>query len=200
MDDDQKWMMRAQEGDYAAFDTLVRKYRKRVQVYCSSILHNDDDAKEEANETFTKAWNHRASYSPIKPVFHWLSVIAKNCCLNRLRGNKPTVSLEDAECATLENSTNSASSPEETVLTNAIWTIVRSQLTDELDQMICRWYYQLDWTPNEIAMCLKMNPETVRSRIKRRIKPAIKLAFEKLQSEEPSASENVVSYDYKADE
>jgi RNA polymerase sigma-70 factor (ECF subfamily) len=76
----------ARAGDEGAFATLVQRHRRELHVHCYRMLGSLDDAEDAVQETFLRAWRHRASFSlEGRWSFRaWLYRIATNACLDVL--------------------------------------------------------------------------------------------------------------------
>jgi RNA polymerase sigma-70 factor, ECF subfamily len=84
-------------GDKAAFYGLVRPYERAVYVSAFSILQNEADAEEVAQETILKAFTHLKSFRRESKFSTWLIQIAVNESRMRLRKNRKHLyeSIED---------------------------------------------------------------------------------------------------------
>ncbi len=78
-------VLAAQAGDQAAFETLVRAYRRELLVHCYRMLGSLSDAEDLVQETLLRAWEKRATLTSSEAYRAWLYRIATNLCLNRLR-------------------------------------------------------------------------------------------------------------------
>lgn len=87
----------AQEGEIAAFESLVEEYEKRIYNLAYRMLGNTEDARDAAQETFLKAYAALANFRGDSSFSTWLYRIAKNACLDvlRARGRVHTFSLDD---------------------------------------------------------------------------------------------------------
>lgn len=83
-------MARAQRGDRAAFDEVVRVHHRLVFGYARRVLGDDEAACEATQDVFVRAWRYRASCDPAR-VRSWLLGIAANRCRDalRARGHEP---------------------------------------------------------------------------------------------------------------
>ena len=82
-------MALVRQGHDAAFETLVERYEKRLQVFCRNMLRSSEDARDVVQEVFTSA--HGAMRRDERPIAvkPWLYQIARNRCLNHLRKPQP---------------------------------------------------------------------------------------------------------------
>jgi RNA polymerase sigma-70 factor, ECF subfamily len=88
-DDDRMLVRRCREGDRAAFDQLVVRYQKPVFNAALRLLRDPEDARDVAQTTFLKAFEHLADYDPSYRFFSWIYRIAVNEALNSLGSRKP---------------------------------------------------------------------------------------------------------------
>ena len=77
------------KGHDAAFEVLVERYEKRLQVFCRNMLRSSEDARDVVQDVFANA--HRAMLGDERPIHvkAWLYRIARNRCLNHLRRPQP---------------------------------------------------------------------------------------------------------------
>ncbi len=74
-----------QNGNPAAFDELVRRYKDRVYNVVYRFLGNHEDAQDVAQETFIKAYFGIRQFEGRSRVYTWLYSIAGNLARNKLR-------------------------------------------------------------------------------------------------------------------
>jgi RNA polymerase sigma factor (sigma-70 family) len=89
MESDDRLVALTREGHEAAFEVLVERYDKRLQVFCRNMLRSSEDARDMVQDVFANA--HRAMLADERPlhVKAWLYRIARNRCLNYLRRPQP---------------------------------------------------------------------------------------------------------------
>jgi RNA polymerase sigma factor (sigma-70 family) len=76
----------AQLGDNAAFEGLYRRYRSGITALCSRSLSDVHAIEDVTQETFLRAFRHIGEFDRDRPVWPWLSTIAKRLCIDELRG------------------------------------------------------------------------------------------------------------------
>jgi RNA polymerase sigma-70 factor (ECF subfamily) len=90
---DPDWVLvcRARRGDMAAFESIVRKYNRRLFLIARGVLHDDDDAEDAVQETYLKAYLKMDQFVGPAGFSAWLARVALNEALQRLRRQSPTV-------------------------------------------------------------------------------------------------------------
>lgn len=81
-------------GDHHAFETLVKRHEPRVYRTALGILGKPEDAEEALQDTFLSVYHHLREFRRDSRFTTWLTRIAINAALNRLRGQKDMVSLD----------------------------------------------------------------------------------------------------------
>jgi RNA polymerase sigma-70 factor (ECF subfamily) len=84
-------------GDVPAFEALVRRHEARVYRTALGILRKTEDAEEALQDTFLSVYQHLREFRRDSRFTTWLTRIAINAALNKLRGQKEHVSLDAAD-------------------------------------------------------------------------------------------------------
>src|SRR3954454_6644841 len=85
---DEELLAAYQQGDPAAFEALVCRYRAILFTFLVRMLGNREKAEDLAQETFLRtvkgaqAWEHRARFQT------WLFTIARNLCVDQARRDR----------------------------------------------------------------------------------------------------------------
>ena len=96
--DDTILIRRAQQGDSAAFEELVRNYDRSVLRLTMHLTDSTEDAQDIYQETFLRAYRKIGRFRFECSFYTWIYRIATNLCLDHLR--KKQVRKEDAPVAT----------------------------------------------------------------------------------------------------
>src|SRR5882724_5023111 len=160
---------RTRGRDSRAFETLMRRYNRRLYRIARSILSNDDMAEEAVRAAYIRAFANLDRYEPAGKFGAWLARLAFNEALT-LRRHPPVVPVSlaqpPADAAPAAEGTDAAAS--------------KQQLEDAIDALpeVFRTVLVLrvveDLSGVEVAVCLGLNETTVRTRLYRaqqRLKP-----------------------------
>lgn len=79
---------RCQQGDTAAFGSLIRHYQQKVFAAIYNVIRNEEDAWDLAQETFVRAWRNINRFRGQSSFFTWIYRIAMNVTIDRLRRKK----------------------------------------------------------------------------------------------------------------
>lgn len=96
LDNEEILLTKARQGNVQAFEELTSNYYSKVYNICYRMLNNCDDASEQAQETFIKAFRYIKDFRGKCSISTWLYHIATNVCLDYIRKNKKrkTISFE----------------------------------------------------------------------------------------------------------
>jgi RNA polymerase sigma-70 factor (ECF subfamily) len=86
--EDAQVMLRVRDGDDAAFNYLVERYRRPMIGFMYRMVHNAAIAEDLSQEVFLRVYRSRASYSADAKFSTWLYRIATNLAVNHARDNK----------------------------------------------------------------------------------------------------------------
>jgi len=75
----------AQNGDTAAFDELVSRFRSRVFGMIYNMVHNEQDAWDLAQDSFLKAWKSIGRFRGQSSFYTWLYRIVMNVTIDWVR-------------------------------------------------------------------------------------------------------------------
>jgi len=151
---------RTRGRDTRAFETLMRRYNRRLYRIARSILNNDEVAEEAVRAAYFRAFANLDRYEPAGKFGTWLARLAFNEALS-LRRHAPA-------------STSAAAQPGPAVSGDgAEVEMSRQQLEAAIDALpeVFRTVLVLrvieDLSGVEVAVCLGLNETTVRTRLYR---------------------------------
>jgi RNA polymerase sigma-70 factor, ECF subfamily len=162
---------RARAGNRNAFGELVRRHSHRVYGMSFRILKNREDAEDNLQNVFCKAFSKIQQFEGNSQFSTWLIRIAVNEALMMLRKRRPE---EAATCAegertregqeTNEELRDSHADPERQYLTKELATKALEALHPTLKYTFILQKGE-GWTSRELASALDITPELVKSRI-----------------------------------
>jgi RNA polymerase sigma-70 factor, ECF subfamily len=85
----------ARNGKPAAFEQLLARHERRIFRLAQNLTRNREDAEEVMQDAFFRAFTHLEGFKENARFSTWLTRIAINEALMKLRRRRPTVSLDD---------------------------------------------------------------------------------------------------------
>ena len=82
-------------GDQSCYRLLVERHHRAVFNAAYRLLGQPEEAADVTQETFIRAYQALERYQRDKPLAPWLCRIAINLALNRLKQQRPALSLDD---------------------------------------------------------------------------------------------------------
>lgn len=86
--DDSALMLRYQDGDVSAFETLYRRHNDPLYRYLLRLCGHRDTAEDIFQDAWGKIVKARASYRPTAKFTTFLYRVAHNCFIDHVRRNK----------------------------------------------------------------------------------------------------------------
>ena len=166
---------RARRRDEAALREIMQANNRRLYRLARGILRSDSEAEDVVQETYVRAFTRLDDFLCESALSTWLSRIAINEALGRLRSRKPQVELGSVPEATLEAQiirfplSSSATDPEKSMAQREIQRVVE-QAVDELPdtyRMVFIARVMEAMSMEETAELLGIKPETVKTRLHR---------------------------------
>ena len=105
---DQELVLRAKQGDQAAFEQLVADNQNKVYSLALRLIGDREEAADQAQEAFLKAWQGLNAFQGESSFSTWLYRLTANVCIDYLRrrnrrlGVESAVSLDDEEAGWAE--------------------------------------------------------------------------------------------------
>ncbi len=82
---DEQLIQALQEGELAAYDQLVERYRDRLFTFLRLMVKDPGTAEDLLQETFIRFWRYRMNYKPVARFSTWIYTIAGNLARSELR-------------------------------------------------------------------------------------------------------------------
>jgi RNA polymerase sigma-70 factor (ECF subfamily) len=179
----------ARIGDEAAVRALIQRNNQRLFRVARSVLRNDAEAEDVVQETYVRAFTRLADFEGRSAFSTWLTRIALNEALGRLRRRRPTTGIDHldaghaggAELIPFPGSPPPANPESETA---------RGEMKALLEELVdglpvdFRTVFVLreveDLSTEEVAAHLSIKPATVKTRLfraKRQLREAAEARF-----------------------
>jgi RNA polymerase sigma-70 factor (ECF subfamily) len=177
---DEELMERCSNGDMAAFELIVLRYKDAIFNFVFHFLTDYHRAQDISQETFLSVLRNSGRYRSSDRFKTWLYKIAANLCKNELRYKKrhKTLSLEDSileiESLSFYNYTSPDENYERDEITKLVKEAVSSLPEDQRMAIIMREYQDLSY--EEISSVLNCSLGAVKSKI-HRARQSIKKIF-----------------------
>ena len=183
MNEEQRWIAAARNGDQESFEKLVRLYEKRVFSLTSRMCRNSADAEEAAQEAFLAAWQALPAFRGDASFATWLYRLVSNACLDILRRDGrhqvmagPSLDDEESSPEPPDKSPSPHALAERAELRRQIEAGLAALPPEYRQVLILREIHQC--TYDEIAQICSIDLGTVKSRINRGRKRLRKILLE----------------------
>ncbi|MHC4045075.1 RNA polymerase sigma factor [Bradyrhizobium sp. 23AC] len=166
---------RARRRDEAALREIMQANNRRLYRLARGILRSDSESEDVVQETYVRAFTHLDGFLGEAALSTWLSRIAINEALGRLRSRKPQVELGSVPEATLEAQiiqfplSSAATDPEKSMAQREIQRVVEHAVDELPDvyRMVFIARVMEAMSMEETAELLGIKPETVKTRLHR---------------------------------
>lgn len=172
--DDAELVRRALARDETAVRAIMQANNRRLYRLARGILRNEAEAEDVVQDTYVRAFTHLEQFRGESSLSTWLSRIAMNEALGRLRRQKPGVELSELEKSATQAQIipfplASSDDPEKSMAQREIQHVVEHAI-DELPEpfrlvFITRVIKGMN--VEETAEILGLKPETVKTRLHR---------------------------------
>lgn len=181
MNEEQTWILQAQQGNDEAFTRLVEHYQTPVFNLCYRMLGEPEAAEDAAQESFLRAYQNLSRYDRQRPFATWLLSIAAHHCIDRLRRRRFVIFSLDAEREDDDRPTElpdrNAADPEQEAIRReeqeGIQAALRGLDATDRAAIVLRYWY--DFSEVEIAESLNLTVSAVKSRLHRARKAVARL-------------------------
>jgi RNA polymerase sigma-70 factor, ECF subfamily len=173
---DAELVRRALERDEAAVRAILKANNRRLFRLARGILRNDSEAEDVVQEAYVRAFTHLAEFRGASSLSTWLSRIAMNEALGRLRRARPGVELDavpesahEAQIIPFPISTSAADDPEKSMARREIQNVIEDAI-DELPgafRLVFIARVVEGMSIEETAATFDLKPETVKTRLHR---------------------------------
>jgi RNA polymerase sigma-70 factor (ECF subfamily) len=162
---DERVVTRVLGGERDLFEIIMRRYNQRLYRVARSILRNEAEAEDVVQDTYVRAYTHLAQYAGEAKFSTWLTRIAVNEALRRLRKQGRSEDMQRMASTT----TLAAEGPDRYASDREVLQILESaieRLPSAYRSVIMLRDVE-DLSTAEVADCLGIPPATVKTRLHR---------------------------------
>lgn len=164
--EDSMLLLKLGQGSEDAFEAIYEKYWSNVFNEAYKRIGDRDIAKDIAQEVFTSMWV-RGTETPIENLPAWLYTVTKNNVYKQIQKQERFVPISDLLSELQYNSASADALIVEKQLLLAYKCLIDSLPNQQ--RIIFKMRYQDEFSPDEIALKLKLSPKTVRNHLGRAI-------------------------------
>jgi RNA polymerase sigma-70 factor (ECF subfamily) len=175
--DDMILVERARNRDGAAVRLIMQRHNRRLYRVARSVLDDEAEAEDVVQETYTRAFTHLDGFRGKAQLSTWLTRIALNEALGRLRQRRVTVGLGDIDAINDQGearviflpSARQDSDPEAAAARTEVRRLLERAVDDlpETFRMVFVLRDIEEMSTEETASQLGLRPETVKTRLHR---------------------------------
>jgi RNA polymerase sigma-70 factor, ECF subfamily len=176
MDDDIRQQLEARR--YAeAFDLVLPRYQDKVFRLAFSMMHNETQAEDVAQDVFVKIWKALPGYHGGAALSTWIYTITRNTCLTELkkRSTRPTVSLHEPDLEAVADTIPALQSRDCDAGSEMDVEHLLAQLPEKYRRVITLFYLEQK-AYNEVAALLGIPLGTVKTLLFRAKKELLRIA------------------------
>lgn len=163
--DDSALMLRYQDGDMGAFETLYRRHNDALYRYLLRLCRHPEAAEDIFQEVWGKIVKARASYRPTARFTTYLYRVAHNCFIDHLRRNKRHANPAELQPEALAHPGEQPDISTERSLARERLAVALAALPDEQrDAFLLR--EEAGLSVDDIAAVTGCNRETAKSRLR----------------------------------
>jgi RNA polymerase sigma-70 factor, ECF subfamily len=174
--DDRGLVALALQRQEAAFRLIMQRHNRRLYRVARGVLGNDSEAEDVVQETYTRAFLHLDEFRGEARLATWLTRIALNEALGRIRQRRPTTDLkhidaidEQGEARVIFLPARQDANPESSAARAEIRRLLE-RAVDRLPAPFRSVFVMRDieeMSVEETATSLGLRPETVKTRLHR---------------------------------
>ncbi len=160
---DEEIVKQIQEGEVLLFETLVRRYQKRLLYFTKRLVGDEKNAEEIVQDTFLKTYLSMGRIDPKRRFSTFIFEVTKNTAFSFLRKKKLEMPLSDENLIN-EQETNMEKLEKETEKRSVQGAL--SKLPEHYQKAVRLYYFQ-DLSYEEISRKLRVPINTVRTHLRR---------------------------------
>jgi RNA polymerase sigma-70 factor (family 1) len=171
------------EGDEQAFRLLFDTYNRRLFSFAEGLLKSAADAEEVVQESFTRVWLNRASFSQVENAGQYLYQMVRNRVIDQIRKTARDKSLQQQVWLTMTISDDSLEQHLKKKETAELIEQALAQLPEQ-KQKIYRLSREKEYTQDQIASLTGLS----RSRVNNILTEVLKHIRNRLNTQSPATA------------
>lgn len=188
---DEEVLARVKGGETALYEILMRRYNQRIYRVVRSILREDGETEDVMQDAYVSAYQHLDQFRGAAPFSTWLTRIAVNEALHRLRRRRTVVSIDNTEWEGdgSMNPIEGSPDPEQSASISELGDLLEAALLDlpQPLRVVAMLRDVEELSTAETAAVLELTEENVKVRLHRARRLARKWLFKRLASGTASA-------------
>jgi RNA polymerase sigma-70 factor (ECF subfamily) len=166
----------ARERESGAFRVIMRRHNRRLYRVARAVIRDDSEAEDVVQEAYFHAFAHLGNFRGDSSLATWLTRIALNEALGRLRRQRPTVELSTLDAESQDEThvipfplMAANSDPERALAQREIRRLMERAIDDlpEIFRIVFVMREIEDLSIEETAGFLNLPPATVKTRLHR---------------------------------
>jgi RNA polymerase sigma-70 factor, ECF subfamily len=167
---DDELVSRIRNGETELFETVMRRYNQMLFRTVRSIVGDDLEAEDVLQDTYVRAFEHLWQFAGAAKFSTWLTKIAINEALSRLRRRRRFLALdESAEIGLSARGPSRTPGPEEEAVREQSTRLLEAAVDELPEPYRCVFVMRAinGMTTAETAECLNLTDENVKIRMHR---------------------------------
>jgi RNA polymerase sigma-70 factor, ECF subfamily len=164
MEDDVLQLVRSGRPD-AAFERVLREYRRRIFGLAFSYLRNRAAAEDLAQEVFIKVWKALPAFDGRSSLATWIYAITRNTSISALRARREPCSLNDPDILACVESASPVPSEDAELERESLLRLVDALPVKQRQAVIL--FYMEERSHEEVSAMLAMPVGTVKTLLHR---------------------------------
>jgi len=155
---------KAKSGDKDSFNKIIPLIQRKLYLVARSKINNEEDVKDIIQNTLIKAYKNLNKLKDDKKFICWITNILINDCNTFLKNTikDKSISYEDTGADNFLSYENVYLEIDDSI---DFFKIIED--LDEDERVLISMYYSEEYTTREISEILKLNENTIRSKISR---------------------------------
>jgi RNA polymerase sigma-70 factor (ECF subfamily) len=163
---DEEVVNRVVAGEVALFEILMRRYNQRVYRVVRSIVRDEADAEDVMQQAYVNAWQHLRQFEERSRFSTWLTRIAINEALARVRRRQMRAEVPEEAMNDIESR---LPDPERQAVTSELRQVMESEIggLPETYRVVLMLREVEGLSTAEAAECLNVSEDVVKTRLHR---------------------------------